>query len=267
MEANSINNNNLNNIIDIVYLTPANAEFSLSENKFLQLKATVKNPEKKQTGKDGKDNKEKTEVTEEENSAEEIFFERVFLHRAFPFDNPFEYISVSGNFPKPEPEKKDEEKKDDKEKDNKESEGEQNSDSPALSSDSNNSNDSKNSKTKSELKENTTSLGDLKEIGIISNIAVFGEIQQQYLADELKRKYFVPVIEAIYSVKEKYGFSCWEVKTNVGKIKFTVNDAYRNILKVTKDRIMVTDVNGNRYEIISLDGLDRPSFRKIELFL
>ena len=241
MEANK---NNINDIIDIVYLTPANAEFLLSENKFLQLKAKVRNPEKKQLDKDGKENAD-------ENKIEEFFFERVFLHRAFPFANPFEFISVSGNFPKTEEqiqkEKEEAEKKKAEEKEKK-------PDSPALSS-------------ASEPKENTTSFGELKEIGIITNINVFDEIQQKYISDELNRKYFIPIIEIINSVKEKYGFSYWDVKTNIGKIKFTVHDAYRNILKITDDRIMVTDVNGNRYEIVSLNGIDRKSFRRIELFL
>jgi len=227
------NKNNINDIIDVVYLTPENAEFTLSENKFLQLKANVRNPEKIKI--DLTKNKDENEEIE----PEEFFFERVFLHRAFPFDNPNEFISVSGNFPKIEEEKKEEEKPEDKKEEEK----------------------------KPELKENTTSFGELKEIGIISNINVFDENQQKYIVNELSRKYFIPVIEAITSVKEKYGFSYWETKTNIGKIKFTVHDAFRNILKINEDRIMVTDVNGNRYEIISLTGLDRQSFRKIELFL
>ena len=244
------NKNDINDIIDIVYLTPENAEFSFSENKFLQLTAKVRHPEKKENENPGE--------------IEEFFFERVFLHRAFPFQNPFEYISVSGNFPKTEEQLKKEEeaKKEKKEKEEKEKkereERENNPDSPAPPPEA---------EKKPEPKESTTSLGELKEIGIISSISVFDETQQKYLAEELSRKYFIPIIETITSVKEKYGFSYWETKSDVGKIKFTVHDAYRNILKITDDRIMVTDVNGNRYEIVSLDKLDRKSFRRIELFL
>ena len=245
--------NNINSIIDIVYLTPENAEFTLSENKFLQLKAKVRNPEKIQI--DITKSKDENETKTDEVEIEEFFFERVFLHRAFPFQNPFEFISVSGNFPKieTEEEKKEREKKEAEEAEKKAG------DSPAPAEPE--------SEKKPELKENTTSFGDLKEIGIITNISVFDETQQKYISDELERKYFIPVIESISSVKEKYGFSYWEVKTNIGKIKFTVHDAFRSILKINEDRIMVTDVNGNRYEIVSLTGIDRPSFRKIELFL
>ena len=259
--------NNINDIIDIVYLTPENAKFTLSENKFLQLTAKVKHPDKKEN----ENNENEAKPVE----PEEFFFERVFLHRAFPFQNPFEYISVSGNFPKTEEqlkkeqeekaEKEAKEKKEREEKEAKEAqeakEREQNPDSPAPPP------EPEKKPEQSEPKESTTSLGELKEIGIISNISVFDEAQQQYIAEELGRKYFIPIIETINAVKEKYGFSYWEVKSDIGKIKFTVHDAYRNILKITDDRIMVTDVNGNRYEITSLDKLDRKSFRRIELFL
>ena len=232
--------NTIDNVIDIVYLTPENAEFSVSANNFLQLKANVAYPETLQ------DNVNKAEKPEEENKIEEFTFERVFLHRAFPFDNPFKFISVAGNFPKRGEDKKDGDKKTtDGDKPTEETKG----DSPAPP------------------RENTTSLGDLKEIGIISDVSVFDEIQKQYLVNELNRKYFTPVIETIYSVKDKWGYSYWEVKTNMGKIKFSVNDTHRNITKITEDRIIVNDVNGNRYEIKSLQELDRPSFRKIELYL
>jgi len=248
--------NSISNIVDIVYLTPENAEFTVSVNHFLQLKANVAPPETLQDLQE-KEKKEKDGETDTSNEIQEFYFERVFLHRAFPFDNPYKYISVVGNFPKKEvkDDKKDDEKKEaatskEKSEDKTDkSDGEKKEDSPA------------------QPRENTTSLGDLKEIGIISDINVFDEKQQQYIINELDRKYFTPTLEIIYSLKDKFGFSYWEAKTNVGKIKFTVNDAYRNIIKVSDDRIMINDVNGNRYEIKSLQNFDKASYRKLEIYL
>jgi len=256
ISSNNTEQTQLDNIVDVVYLTQENAEFSVSENKFLQLKARVKNPEKVSADKDNKEKKDETNnsANQNANELEDIFFERVFLHRAFPFDNPYEYISVFASFPKSEEQlAKEKEEREKKAKEEEEKRKAENPDSPAPSP--------------APPRENTTSFGDLKEVGIITNVSDFGEIQGKYLRDELDRKYFIPVIEQIFFVKEKYDFSYWEVKTDIGKIKFTVHDAYRHILKITDDRIMVNDVNGNRYEIVSLDKLDRPSFRKIELFL
>ena len=245
--------NTISQVVDIVYLTPKNAKFSVSENNFLQLKAKVMYPETLQ------ENLNKTDKPEEENKIEEFTFERVFLHRAFPFDYPFKFISVIGNFPKRE-----EDKKDDKKNENV---GDTVSSVPQTTENVSPEESKEKENSPAPPRENTTSLGDLKEIGIISDVSVFGDKQKEYLVNELNRKYFTPVIETIYSVKDKYGYSYWEVKTNVGKIKFSINDAYRNITKITEDRIIVVDVNGNRYEIKSLQGLDKPSFRKIELYL
>ena len=217
--------NNINDIVKIEFLTSENAKFSLTGNGFLQLKATVPNPEK-------------------DNTVELIEFERVFLHRAFPYDMPYKYISVFGTFPKP-PAPKEESKDKDKAEDKKD-------------------NEVKDDKAKD--KENVTSVGDLKEIGIISNIAVFDEASQKMLKTTLDNKYFTSIIEIIHSIKDKYGYSYWDVKTNVGRTKFTVHDTYKSLVKINPDRVMVNDINGNRYEIPSLENFDKNSFRKIELF-
>jgi len=241
-------NNNITTIININFLTPSNAEFSMTENGFLQLKATVPNPEK-------------------ENAVESIEFDRVFLHRAFPFDMPYQYISVLGIFPKPEAKKEDkEESEKHTEKETEKNENEDDKKEEAKDDADKNKDKDKDKDKKEKDRENVTSVGELKEIGIISHINVFGELAQEALKTSLNNKYFTSVIELIYSIKDKYGYSYWDIKTNVGRVKFTVHDTYRSILKVTPDRVMINDINGNRYEIPSLAKFDKNSFRKIELF-
>ena len=243
--------NNISTIVKIQFLTPENASFSVTENGFLKLTATVPNPEK-------------------DNAVESIDFERVFLHRAFPFDMPYQYISVFGIFPKP-PKAEDEENKEKKEnkdsvEDNKEKESGDDTDKTEDENKDSEDKDKKEEKKDGKDKENVTSVGELKEIGIISRLSVFEQSVQQLLRTVLNNKYFTSIIEIIYSVKDKYGYSYWDVKTNVGRIKFTVHDTYRSLVKITPDRVMVNDINGNRYEIPSLAKFDKNSFRKIELF-
>jgi len=62
----------LEDVAQIHYLTKDNTEFKI-KNEFLTLKTPVKN---------------------EEGVFEDKEFSRVFLHRAFPFDDPYAYISV-----------------------------------------------------------------------------------------------------------------------------------------------------------------------------
>ena len=105
------------------------------------------------------------------------------------------------------------------------------------------------------------------EIGVIRKIEDFPEETRSLLRLELSRKYHIYTLTAINSINEKYGFSYWKIKDTEGDREFTVRDTYRSINRITPDRVMITDVDGNRFEIPSLAALDRRSRRKIEIYL
>ena len=137
---------------------------------------------------------------------EKVEYNRVFLHRDFPFEKLWEYISV-------------------------------------LDADS-------------------------KEIGIIINIADFNEETSALLRTELERKYYCPEVKTIESLKERYGFSYWTVVTAEDrKVSFTMQDTFRNIIRVGQDKCLLLDVDGNRFIIESIATLDRKSHKKIEIYL
>lgn len=137
---------------------------------------------------------------------EKVEYNRVFLHRDFPFEKLWEYISV-------------------------------------LDADS-------------------------KEIGIIINVADFNEETSVLLRTELERKYYCPEVKTIESLKERYGFSYWTVVTAEDrKVSFTMQDTFRNIIRVGQDKCLLLDVDGNRFIIESIAALDRKSHKKIEIYL
>ena len=106
-----------------------------------------------------------------------------------------------------------------------------------------------------------------KEIGMIREISLFPEEQAQALRRELARRYYAPKIVRIHQVKERFGFSHWRVSTEEGPLTFTLKDTYRSLLRISDTRLLVTDVNGNRYEIPDTEALPRRDFRRIELYL
>ncbi len=133
-------------------------------------------------------------------------FDRVFLHRIFPFEKQDEYISV--------------------------------------------------------LDEH------LSEIGIIYSICDFSDETKEMLETELERKYYSPKIKTIVSLKERYGFSYWKIVTDDNRnVSVTVQDTYRNMIRVGEDKVIILDVDGNRFVIESIAALDRKSYKKIELYL
>ena len=46
-----------------------------------------------------------------------------------------------------------------------------------------------------------------------------------------------------------------------------MRDTYRNIARVGGGRLVITDVDGNRYHIEDVAKLDRKSYKRIELYL
>ena len=144
-------------------------------------------------------------LTLTDENGDETTYERVWLHKAFPFDLDDEFISVQ------------------------------------------------------------TKDGD--EIGIIRKLSDFDEETQVILTREMERKYFVPKIKRIITLKERRGFSYWKVESDIGETELSLQDTYRSITRVGDDRAFVTDISGNRFEIESLDGLDRRSRKKLELYL
>ena len=110
--------------------------------------------------------------------------------------------------------------------------------------------------------------GDSKDIGLIIDIADFDDSTVALLKTELERKYYCPEVKSIESLKERYGFSYWTVTTAEGrKVNFTMQDTFRNIIRVGQDKCLLLDVDGNRFVIESVAALDRKSHKKIEIYL
>ena len=106
-----------------------------------------------------------------------------------------------------------------------------------------------------------------QEVGIIKAVSLFEGESYEMLCTELRRRYYTPVIDKILSVKERYGFSYWRVHTAEGNVNFTLHDTYRSIIRASGNRVILLDVNGNRFEIPNVEALDRKSYKKIELYL
>ena len=130
---------------------------------------------------------------------------RVLLHRDFPFDHPWEYISV-------------------------------------LSTDN-------------------------MELAFIQNVDLFDGEEKELLVRELERKYYTPSIKKIISVKDRFGFSYWDVETESGKVTFTLQDTFKSISRAGDNKLFFSDVDGNRFVIENIEALDKKSHKKIELYL
>ena len=108
---------------------------------------------------------------------------------------------------------------------------------------------------------------DQNEIGIVRNVSLFEGDARAMLENELEKRYYSPIVRRISSMKERYGFSYWKVETDEGEMSFTLHDTFKSIIRVGANRVLLMDVNGNRFEIPDVRELDRKSYKKIELYL
>ena len=105
------------------------------------------------------------------------------------------------------------------------------------------------------------------EIGILNDPGQLDSGSLRILKEELHRRYFTPVIEEIYRVKEQFGIHEWEVRTVRGRVTFSVRGLNQNVKQVPPARLFVTDVRGNRYDIPDYRELDARSFLLIQRHL
>lgn len=106
--------------------------------------------------------------------------------------------------------------------------------------------------------------GKNKEIGMIRNLNELGETQK-LVKKQLELRYFTPKITSVYKVKEEYGYSYWDVNTDRGPCRFTA-DA-NGVVKLSATRLIVNDVDGNRFEIPDVSALSSKELRMIDLYI
>lgn len=107
---------------------------------------------------------------------------------------------------------------------------------------------------------------DGKDLGFIRALSERSDEEQRILRRELAGRYFMPVITAIHKVNDRFGFSYWKVTTTSGELEFSVRDTYKSIIHLGR-RMIITDADGNRYDIPDVDALPKVDRKRIELYL
>ncbi|HEX8551281.1 MAG TPA: DUF1854 domain-containing protein [Abditibacteriaceae bacterium] len=98
-----------------------------------------------------------------------------------------------------------------------------------------------------------------KELGIIETIDALDSSSRELLDESLRRRYFLPKITAILEASERFGSSQWEVETDRGPRTLSTGVINEAVTEVEPGRYLITDVEGNRFEIPDLMQLDEAS--------
>jgi hypothetical protein len=106
-----------------------------------------------------------------------------------------------------------------------------------------------------------------KEVARIHGLESLDAETRRVLKSELDSNYLIPSIQKVLEIRAHLGTLFWTVSTNAGPRRFALKDPCDNVMWLTEDRLVIRDCAGNRYEIESLDGMDRQSRNKISLVI
>lgn len=106
-----------------------------------------------------------------------------------------------------------------------------------------------------------------KEIGVIASLQDVDKDTRKMLNEQLNLHYFTPLIEKIMDIKDEYGYAYFHVLTDRGECRFTINMGGNAVVRLTDSRLLITDLDENRFEIRDVFALTPKEQRKLDLFL
>jgi hypothetical protein len=98
-----------------------------------------------------------------------------------------------------------------------------------------------------------------KDMGLIYDPGQLDSESRKILEEDLEKRYFVPVVERVLNVKEEYGTIYWTVQTDRGEKEIVVRNMRDNLQELSSSRVIITDVDGNRFEFPDINKLDGKS--------
>ena len=102
--------------------------------------------------------------------------------------------------------------------------------------------------------------GEGKDIGIVADPSRMDAESRAILVEEMELRYFVPAVQKVLSVKEEFGSVYWDVETSRGRKEIVVRNLKDSTLELPGGRVIITDVDGNRFEFPDIAKLDANSF-------
>jgi len=93
------------------------------------------------------------------------------------------------------------------------------------------------------------------EIAILTTVHGLDPKSGEALEQELEKRYFVPVIQAIHHIEGRFGITRWFVTTDRGERVFDVRER-SDVRYYPGRRVVIRDADGNLYEIPDYSQLD-----------
>lgn len=106
-----------------------------------------------------------------------------------------------------------------------------------------------------------------EEVCMIPDVKELDGEMRAIVEAELDRRYLTAAVRRVLSMRNEFGTSYWDAETNRGRREFVVQNAAESAQWLGEHRLLLVDVDGNRFEIPDLRELDRKSLSLVELVL
>ncbi len=105
------------------------------------------------------------------------------------------------------------------------------------------------------------------EIALLDDPKSLPEGSYRAVQEELHRRYLTATVVKILHAKVEFGATYWHVDTNRGERDLVTQSLQENAQWLGPGHLLLIDVDGNRFEIPSVDALDAPSRHFIDTIL
>ncbi|MFY7952131.1 MAG: DUF1854 domain-containing protein [Armatimonadaceae bacterium] len=106
-----------------------------------------------------------------------------------------------------------------------------------------------------------------EEIALVDSLESLTTESRTVAEEALRRRYLTSKIEQIDAVRQEFGVSYWDVKTDRGPRDFVVQSLSEACQWLSDKHILLIDVDGNRFEISARTKLDSDSQTRLESVL
>ena len=106
-----------------------------------------------------------------------------------------------------------------------------------------------------------------REIGVIEKLSELSPERAKMLKEQLDLRYFTPEITKIFDIKTEYGYGYFHVMTTYGECRFTIHNGGSSVVSLTDTRIIINDLDGNRFEVPDIMKLTVAERKKLDLFI
>lgn len=106
-----------------------------------------------------------------------------------------------------------------------------------------------------------------KEIGVIERLDSFSKEIGELLTEQLNLRYFTPLIKKIRNIKDEYGYAYFDVDTDHGQCRFVIQMGGNAVAHLSDTRIIISDIDENRFEIPDVSKLSLKEQKRLDMFL